>query len=137
MQPSFGIVDADVADGKFEGSAFMHHGHGEGLAAGSGVEVAAVAVGLFLVVLTGLDICKFALPIGLGQCKHILDRRKIRRAEQDSHYSISPFGLGSNIPLTIPLLEFLMKLMMVSLSSPGEKPASTLTTASAKFNPVL
>ena len=114
LKPRTGIVHPYFLYGQRDRTVAVDHRKGKGLQPGSRIEMAAVPVRLFLIVFACFQ--KKALSGRCGQCGKILYRREIRRIQQDLHYSISPLAL-SELPLTIPLLEFLMKSSIVSLSS--------------------
>ena len=133
LEPRSGIVYSDFRYGQGYSAVAMYHRKRERLQTGGGIEMTAVPVGLLLVVLACLQ--KKALSGRCGQGGKILYRRKIRRIQQDLHYSISPLAL-SELPLTIPLLEFLMKSSIVSLSSLWGNPAATFAQASVTFSPL-
>ena len=144
-QPVSGPVYLQFRDGDSVVAAVaVHYGKAPVFPAPRTKYAAAVAPGLLLVILEGLQIYGRRNDPVPGQnhsfsyCRHIFQWRQKGRCKQYGHfYSRSSLpALAITFALMMPLLELRTKASISSFSSEGGKPASIFSQASETFIPL-
>ena len=140
--PVFPVIDPYFPYRYLMRAVFMDDRKSKGFLSGLGIYHASVPVRLLLIVFACLQIdYRRNYPVRrqgklFRHGGEILHWREIRRTQKHRHYSSSPFAL-EDIPLTMPLFEFLIKSRIVSRSSLCGNPDSILAQASLTLNPAL